>query len=246
MMAWSNKRTAALVWHLIALSSCIYGFKSLDVLSDLMGVDMTDEYGGFFQFLTMCGLTATTSTISLALILDLVHGPEALRWLKDLLMAVSLPTETIITALYWSLMTINKDLLMQTKKVTDPTNPDQVLREESVAVPFWIDASMHGFPSLFLLVDLLVFSRRFPDSIPVVVVTTAVTAAYGLWAGKCASMNGHYPYPLLDILSAPQRVALYVGAGALASLAGVAVIRLQARVKSSHGSAAKANVNKTK
>lgn len=53
-------------------------------------------------------------------------------------------------------------------------------------------------------------------------------------------------FPLLDILSAPQRVALYVGAGALASLAGVAVIRLQARVKSSHGSAAKANVNKTK
>lgn len=54
MMAWSNKRTAALVWHLIALSSCIYGFKSLDVLSDLMGVDMTDEYGGTNHLPRMC------------------------------------------------------------------------------------------------------------------------------------------------------------------------------------------------
>ena len=103
---------------------------------------------------------------------------SALRWLKDLVMAASLPTETIITALYWTIVTINKDLMMQPKKIMDPANPGQVLREESVAVPFHIDASLHAFPGVFLLVDFIVFSRRLPRSIPIVAVAAAVTASY--------------------------------------------------------------------
>lgn len=31
---------------------------------------------GFMQFLTMCGLVATTVSMGLALLLDLVQGPE--------------------------------------------------------------------------------------------------------------------------------------------------------------------------
>lgn len=80
--------------------------------------------------------------------------------------------------LYWSIVAINKDLLMQPKKVMDPANPGQVLREEPVAVPFPIDASMHAFPGVFLLVDFFVFSRRFPRSISMVAVAALVTISY--------------------------------------------------------------------
>lgn len=93
-------------------------------------------------------------------------------------MAASLPTETVITVLYWAIVAIDKGLLMQPKKVMDPANPGQVLREEPVAIPFSIDASMHAFPGVFLLVDFFVFSRRFPKSIPVVAVAAAVTVSY--------------------------------------------------------------------
>ena len=93
-------------------------------------------------------------------------------------MAASLPTETLITVLYWTIVTINKDLMMQPKKIMDPTNPGQVLREEKIAIPFSIDASLHAFPGVFLLVDFFLFSRRFPKSIPVVAVAAAVTVAY--------------------------------------------------------------------
>lgn len=93
-------------------------------------------------------------------------------------MAASLPTETLITLLYWSILAIDKNLLMQPKKVMDPSNPGQVLREEPVAVPFSVDASMHAFPGVFLLVDFFVFSRRFPRSIPMVAVAAVVTVSY--------------------------------------------------------------------
>lgn len=93
-------------------------------------------------------------------------------------MAASLPTETLITVLYWSIIAINKDLLMQPKKIMDPANPGQVLREETVAVPFSIDASLHAFPGVFLLVDFFAFSRRMPKSIPMVPVAMAVTISY--------------------------------------------------------------------
>lgn len=101
-----------------------------------------------------------------------------LFWLKDLSMAASLPTEAVITLLFWSIMAINKDLLMQPKKVMDPSNPGQVLREESVTVPFRIDACMHAFPGVFLLVDFLVFSRRLPESLPLPGIAAAITIAY--------------------------------------------------------------------
>jgi len=41
----------------------------------------------------------------------------------------------------------------------------------------------------------------------------ALTSALFLsaWAEVCAHYNGHYPYPLLDVLSSPARVALYIG-----------------------------------
>ena len=93
-------------------------------------------------------------------------------------MAASLPTETLITVLYWSIVAINKDLLMQPKRIMDPANPGQVLREESVAVPFRIDASLHAFPGVSLLVDFFFFSRRFPKSIPIVAVASVVTVGY--------------------------------------------------------------------
>ena len=93
-------------------------------------------------------------------------------------MAASLPTETMITAMYWSILAVNKDLLMQPKKVMDPANPGQVLREETIAVPFSIDLSLHAFPGVFLLVDFFFFSRRLPKSIPVVGVASVVAVGY--------------------------------------------------------------------
>lgn len=35
------------------------------------------------------------------------------------------------------------------------------------------------------------------------------------WAELCASKNGHYPYPLLEVLSTPARLMLYVTCSAV-------------------------------
>nr|CDI55341.1 conserved fungal protein [Melanopsichium pennsylvanicum 4] len=200
------------------------------ILPDLLGNDKSNEYGGFFQFLTMCGLLSTTLTMGLALVFDLIGGPKALLWTKDLSMAISLPAEVMITLLYWSLLAINKELLMQPRQIVDPANPGLVVREEPIAVPFSIDASLHAFPGIFLLVDFLLLSRQFPESISMVAVSAAVTVSYTLWAEQCAKMNGHYPYPLLDIMTWPQRTTFYAAAGISACFVGLALTRLQMKM----------------
>ena len=43
-------------------------------------------------------------------------------------------------------------------------------------------------------------------------------------------MNGHYPYPLLEIMNTPQRTAFYCAAGTVAGIVGLAITRLQARL----------------
>lgn len=45
-MVTSAKRIAAVAWHVTAISSCIYGLKSVHVLPDLLGINMDNEYGG--------------------------------------------------------------------------------------------------------------------------------------------------------------------------------------------------------
>ena len=48
---------------------------------------------------------------------------------------------------------------------------------------------------------------------------------HSAWAEVCASKNGHYPYPLLDLLGTPARLALYVACSAV-FVAVLEVVRL--------------------
>jgi hypothetical protein len=48
-MAVTARRLSAFAWHVVALSSCTYGFKSLEVLPELLGVSMEEEYGGMHE-----------------------------------------------------------------------------------------------------------------------------------------------------------------------------------------------------
>lgn len=57
---------------------------------------------------------------------------------------------------------------------------------------------------------------------------TSTPAPTSAWAEVCAHFNGHYPYPLLDVLSPPARGALYIGCAAVF----VAVLELVQRLHS--------------
>lgn len=218
----------SVAWHVAAIGSCWYGFRSLELLTEITGERIDLQYGGHLQFLTICGLAGTLVTVSFALLLDLVRLPKPVLLIKDLLTAMTLPTELLISILYWSLFFYNKDLLMPPKRIMDPANPGQVLREESITIPFPVDASMHALPGVFLLVDFLFFSRQMSRSIRIAPLAVIVAASYAVWVEKCAQMNGHFPYPLLQMLNLPQRIALYAASGVVAALVGQSAIKVHA------------------
>lgn len=51
-----------------------------------------------------------------------------------------------------------------------------------------------------------------------------------MWAEKCAKMNGHFPYPLLDMMTGVQRAAFYTVVGIASCGAGTVAVRLQAKL----------------
>lgn len=82
--------------------------------------------------------------------------------------------------------------------------------------------------------DFLAFSPPLPlrgitNSWPIYL-STFSTLAYCLWAEICNSQNGRYPYPLLGVLTTPQRLTLYVGCGVTMAVVLVATDRLHRAV----------------
>ncbi|UZJ57387.1 hypothetical protein CBS101457_006707 [Exobasidium rhododendri] len=201
-------------WHVLALGVFTYAFQSLDEIAKLSGTDIEAMFGGHYQFLTILGLWVSRLGMGLALISDVMPSNNLLRKTKAMVCVAALPTETLISILYWSIMTISPDLLVPPLRVVDPDNPAQFIMK-TVRIPLLADLSMHAAPAIFLLVDYLVFSPPFPKSIRPTLISASVTISYCVWAEVCAYNNGNYPYPLLEVLSAPARLALYVACAAI-------------------------------
>ncbi|SPO40913.1 uncharacterized protein PSFLO_06395 [Pseudozyma flocculosa] len=210
-----------LLLHATALYSSYFAFTHLGVLEQLLDSIIPDLFGGQSQFLTMNGLGATTATFAVALLRDLVPSLP-LGWLKTALLSASLPYEFLITLLYWGLRLYDPSLVVPPKTIYDPADPGQVLRVENVPIPLAIDASLHGFPGLFLLIEYLAFSRargggssdRHGNGDRGRKTRLAWCVAAGL---------AYVAYPLLEALSAPQRLVLYSGCLAIVLAASVAL-----------------------
>lgn len=84
---------------------------------------------------------------------------------------------TLISLLYWSLLTVNPDLLTPPRQIADPDNPGQILFE-SVRLPLALDLALHALPATFLWLDFLLFSKPFPKSVRPALVSVAATVAY--------------------------------------------------------------------
>lgn len=145
-------------WYILALSSCTYAFSQFDQLSTLTGFDIEAQFGGHYQFLTNLGLAATWLTLVISLVslgLTALAFPTGIlapvRQLKALLLTIALPVETLISILYWSILTIDPKLLMPTKQVADPSNPGQFI-QEMISLPLKVDLALHATPAIWLLV----------------------------------------------------------------------------------------------
>lgn len=176
-MAPNHSTVLAIGWHILALAAFTFAFQSLDGLSDISGIDIESQFGGHYQFLTNLGLWISRLGMLLALLTDFFPQVQRLKMLKMSTCVATLPVETLITMLYWSIVHINPDLLIPPKKMIDPNNPAQFIWQ-TVRIPLHIDLSLHAAPALFLLVDYLFFSPPFPSSIKPTAISATATIAY--------------------------------------------------------------------
>lgn len=149
------------IWYSIGLATCSFGFSQFEYLETLAGIDLSSQFGGHYQYLTNCGLALTFVTLLLSLTTTLAPSVPHVSQLKTMASIITLPVETMISLLYWTVLSIDPSLLVPSKQVEDPLNPGQFVMEV-VRLPIITDICMHAFPAILLLVVSQIFT--FPSS----------------------------------------------------------------------------------
>ncbi|GAA5859325.1 hypothetical protein JCM8547_001985 [Rhodosporidiobolus lusitaniae] len=184
----------SILLHLFAFASLSWSFRYLYTPGPLTDF-MAQSFGGRWQFLTILSLAASWLTFAFSLLYDLLPLPLFAR-LKTSFAVLAVPVEGFVAAGYWGLTLYDPSLL----------NPPSA----EFRLPLGVDMSIHGLPALYLWLDFLLFSPRFPSRVRPLSLALIVTLAYSLWMELCASKNGAFPYPMFDALELKYRLGVYV------------------------------------
>ncbi|KAI4106818.1 MAG: hypothetical protein LQ345_007170, partial [Seirophora villosa] len=158
-----------------------------------------DAYGWHFQYLTIIGLLLATITFALGSLADLTSSYRISRW-KNVFSVVATPLEVLITTLYGSLVSVDKELVIP----------------KEFQLGLMPDIGFHAAPAVLLTIDYLLFSPPWTISFRQALgLSTALAFAYWFWVEQCYSHNGWYPYPIFEYLTTPWRIVLFCFSGAL-------------------------------
>ena len=123
------------------------------------------KYAGRLEFLTNIGSLLTVLTLAVSIILDIfdiaLEGSRnqenlnnfTLLNFKNTLIGLVFPIETAIFLLYWTLKVFAPHLLVNPK-----------LYELGIFMPLMTDFCLHVFPTLFIWLELFVFSTKLISS----------------------------------------------------------------------------------
>ena len=200
----SPSRSLSLALHLLGLASFTYSYNYL--ISNPNHINAS--FGWHFQYLTIIGLTLSTLTFTLAILSDTTLSPRLFQ-LKNLFSMASAPLALLISLLYWGLRLIDPALVVPPE----------------LELPLSADLGFHASPSVFLVMDLLLFSPPWTITIaPAMALSGAIAVGYWGWIELCFSRNGFYPYPLFEVLDQQGRVALF-GGSAVVMAGSTAVLK---------------------
>ncbi|KAJ3861219.1 FAR-17a/AIG1-like protein [Lentinula novae-zelandiae] len=222
-------RTARILLHSAAAAIMISGYHNLTKLP--INAFISTQYGGHLQYLTIQGLFVTCAATLISLLIDLfpsVNGEYyfssrsfwlfALKPLKRILLIIAMPLSITISSIYWPLLLLATQLILQNgsgEPSSSPHAPQPLLR-----IPLPMDLSLHAVPALTLLVDFLLFEKKYTRKeirYGGTGISVVYTIFYAWWVERCAGFNGgRFPYPFLTDNPFEIRLAIYVGAGMLA------------------------------
>ncbi|KAG8623777.1 hypothetical protein KVT40_008753 [Elsinoe batatas] len=196
----SPSRGISALLHVTGLASNAFSFHWLVTHPN----KINDSYGWHFQYLTIVGLTLTTTTFLAGLLADLT-GSSHLFTIKNTLSIASAPMEVLISLLYCGLSAID---------------PRLVIPPDLPQLPLLADMSFHLAPAALLIVDLLFFSPPYSiSSLPSFGLSGIIALAYYVWVEHCYSKNGFYPYPIFDEAGFTGRIILFTGSALVMGIA---------------------------
>ncbi|KAI9697643.1 MAG: hypothetical protein M1836_004593 [Candelina mexicana] len=102
---------------------------------------------------------------------------------------------------------------------------------EWVQLSYAADLGFHAVPALLLLIDLLFLSPPWTITVaPALALSGTLAFVYWFWIELCYQHNGWYPYPLFEVLSQTQRIALFAASAVVMTLSTATLKWLYGRV----------------
>ncbi|KAG2020360.1 hypothetical protein CC2G_005714 [Coprinopsis cinerea AmutBmut pab1-1] len=207
------------LFRLASAGAMITAFRSLN--TSAVDAFIRNQYGGHLQYLTIQGLFIAIATMLIGVLTDVIPPLRpSLRSFRRSLFIAAMPLAVIISSIYWTLLVFFPDLIIASDVSATPEPTSSDAAPVPFRLPLSIDLGLHAVPALSLLLDFLVFEKKYSRKevnihVPVVVALYAVF--YGLWVEHCASRNGNiFPYPFLTQNPLKVRIVIYAGAAFLA------------------------------
>jgi len=205
---------AALV-HTVPLLCMRWGFGALgEFVPDAW---INQQRGGHFQFLTIQGLFLAKATLVLCIMSDFLPQNLALMRTRRAALMIALPLSIVVSAIYWSLITLAPGLIAMTP-VNDTSTGEPTSQSPIFFLPLPVDVALHLSPVLSLALHFLLVEKAYNKRwqklwAPLAAVSYA--AFYASFQEWCASANGTFSYPFLNV-PIQGRLGIYTAATLLA------------------------------
>jgi len=206
----SSPRSASAIIHVAGLLFFAASFSWLPNITN----PLHNGFGGSYQFLTIIALTISTITFGVGLLAD-VSLSERLSALKSMLSVCATPLEVLVSILYWSIRAVDK------RFVVPPGHE----------LPIIPDIGLHAMPAIMLTLDLILLNPPWSiKAYGAMKLDLVLVFLYWGWIEYCFSLNGWYPYPLLALLSAWQKLLICIISAALMTGSTMVLKRIYGRV----------------
>lgn len=211
-------RPVPAVVHTVALHVLTYGYFTLANMDTPTDTWIRTQKGGHWQFLTVQALIAAMITFALSVLADFLPRSRAIVRAKRLTTMVALPTAVVVSGIYWSLILFAPSLILPppppTSFSSSPKASDSNSPLNLVWIPLHVDLTVHLLPALFLIADFYLLEEKYTKrdvNTYGPIMTLLFGGWYVGWVEWLALYNHRYPYPFLNVPTAP-RSAIYIGA----------------------------------
>ncbi|XP_046590015.1 androgen-induced gene 1 protein isoform X2 [Neodiprion lecontei] len=165
---------------------------------------MHDAYGGRFKFLTFWNAILQAVFFFVCLLNDFGGSNELspakrpiLRRVKDFIHAsFGFPVAMFVGVTFWALMFVDRELVLPA--AVDPY------------FPWWLNHLMHTLIMVTTVLEMIVAPRQYPKRLSGLGGLLIFMASYLVWLLIIYAKSEIWVYPVMEVLSWPQRVGFFV------------------------------------